>query len=658
MEVSYGIARIIYKNQSRMEGFYDVESMDVDINTGQIVIRGSVLQVEKVRRSIEDISNWFVEAIDIHAQSVNFLETLRDEYARKNMENVFDVYVFMENAPSATLLIFGSESNVDRASEYVRECIQRDRIVPLPWIPQGSLRLWVDREDTENVSIRDGVAVVVPLTAEYGIEHRDDNLAYVEKVLLKYGITFDIFNIKQRVTGVAKPMKDNPVGLLTVAGRVVPKEYRRFIVVDPSTELDRSAFQKYIFRTLLLSTEEAVQVGNTFVLNGRRILQDLPEYLYGVGLDALPMLLTDMGYTVGKVYPSEVSQTPNLDAYRACRYKSIVREGARYFRILDGASENNERERLIDVEFLEEVHVLTKEEIPPVREGATPYSYLKFYHDYLTAMKGSQGIQGSRDVDFGAMKLISIGKNKNVGMLKIGVVSEADTKRVQNKATLYANLCKNIVDVSELVYDVKVEDGSVVVRCTIGKVAEESTGALRTIHAPYLPYYTVRNKMYVRDITEKEVGEFGEVISQLKRDHPATVTSTQYPTHIGMYITRIGDIVFYYSKHTDNVELYDVASRDTLSDLPAPLSEDLSEDDLDMMLVLFKDKNANVLRVVSEGERFYQNPRSITDLTVIPRPKRSRDLLTPNASALKNLLKLEPIIDDYDLTERSVQVQY
>ena len=247
-----------------------------------------------------------------------------------------------------------------------------------------------------------------------------------------------------------------------------------------------------------------------------------------------------------------------------------------------------------------------------------------------------------------------------MGVVKIQA-SQA-SKELINKATLYANLCKNILRavymVGELNFYVSASDSGteVVVNAVLGKAGEEEEVSQKyhDIEAPYLPYYTVRNTLYIRDIRADDVSEFSEVIQQLKRDYVATLKNVPYPSHLGIFITRIADICFYYAN--DDVVMYDLQQKAVISKLPSPLSEDLTQDDLDLMLILFKDKNAGMLRILSETR--YQNILGVTELTVVPRPKRNLALLKANTQALKNLLKLEPMIDDYDLTERSVRTEY
>ena len=655
LEVPYGIAQIIRRNASRIEGYYDLKSLTVNIYTRQVSVKGAAICTENAFKFIQSVSNWFVEAVDVHAQSVNFMETLRDKNIIYNIENVFNVYLFLEDT---TLFMFGEERNVDSASQYMKECIDRDRVVPLPWIPKGALRLVVERGDLEEVGLRDSVAVIAPLTAEYGLQYREDTLRFIETLFNRYGINFEIFNIKQRVTGVAKPMKDNPIGLLTVAGRIVPKEFTRFVVVDVSVELDERTFQKHIFRTLLLSSQEVVQIGNSFVFNGRRTLQELPEYLYGFGLSALPMILADMGTVMGSVYPSDKLSKTTVDggyeAYRACRYQSIVRENARYFKVIGGniseIDDDTENEHMADIEFLEEVVLLTHDTLPVIRDAISPYVCLQFYKEYLEST-------GVRNVS-----LTPIGKTKIKTMGVVKIQASQASKELINKATLYANLCKNILRVvymvGELNFYVSASDSGteVVVNAVLGKAGEEEEVSQKyhDIEAPYLPYYTVRNTLYIRDIRADDVSEFSEVIQQLKRDYVATLKNVPYPSHLGIFITRIADICFYYAN--DDVVMYDLQQKAVISKLPSPLSEDLTQDDLDLMLILFKDKNAGMLRILSETR--YQNILGVTELTVVPRPKRNLALLKANTQALKNLLKLEPMIDDYDLTERSVRTEY
>jgi hypothetical protein len=125
---------------------------------------------------------------------------------------------------------------------------------------------------------------------------------------------------------------------------------------------------------------------------------------------------------------------------------------------------------------------------------------------------------------------------------------------------------------------------------------------------------------------------FGERIEQIREEMPQN-RQLYIPRDIpinNLFITRIGDIAFYLDTKIDNIAIYDIANKKMIDkeELP-PIMDDF---DFNMLIILFKDKNDSLLKLITstENEKFVIDAMNVNKLIVPKLEKMVRIAPTPD----------------------------
>jgi hypothetical protein len=134
----------------------------------------------------------------------------------------------------------------------------------------------------------------------------------------------------------------------------------------------------------------------------------------------------------------------------------------------------------------------------------------------------------------------------------------------------------------------------------------------------FLPYYTIRNKYFIRAITPEMITLFGERIDELRKQLPQN-KQLYLPLHLpknNIFITRIGDVAFYLDTETDDIAIYDISQSKMIDIVELP--QLLKDFDFNMLIVLFKDKNDSILKLITSthSEKFVIVPIDVNRLIV------------------------------------------
>jgi hypothetical protein len=97
-----------------------------------------------------------------------------------------------------------------------------------------------------------------------------------------------------------------------------------------------------------------------------------------------------------------------------------------------------------------------------------------------------------------------------------------------------------------------------------------------------------------------------------------------------LFITRIGNIVFYLDTERDDIAVYDIEKQKMINidELPKLLQDF----DFKMLIVLYKDKNDSILKLITSNEtgKFVIDPLDVNRLIVPKLQKPSSLFSTPN----------------------------
>ena len=160
-----------------------------------------------------------------------------------------------------------------------------------------------------------------------------------------------------------------------------------------------------------------------------------------------------------------------------------------------------------------------------------------------------------------------------------------------------------------------------------------------------LPYYTINHSYYMHDITINDIKDISSTISLLKDTTPVDKRLKVPSLPNRVQITRIGNYILYFNGETDSVDIYDLMLQEITVDKP-----DLFNDvDLNILLIMYKDKNEHLLKLVFPEKKFseFQTLPELRAYTGV----RGSGSYQLNKTIVKTLIELEPPIPDI---ERSI----
>jgi DNA-directed RNA polymerase II subunit RPB2 len=630
IDVEKRIANLIKTNKEIIRGYYNLETLEV---LDDVIINYQDNQYYNIRFSgtqefnnakqfLESISDWITG--NITNLNAAILQTILRR--QKEIERVFSVYLFIQNDE---IIAFGAQTNVDNCIDYIMNSVSVNDLDILPWHPQKSVLLKINKEDLD-IGVRlHNLAVVFPTT----MIHNDINNEIISENVHKLTELFKKYNIRpyfmelhqQEQTTLQIPadidilinksgspiLKPNIIGLFAIAGRIVPPEFKKILVFAPGVKLELEAELERRFVSCLSGFDPVVSLGKMWLFNNRDTLSKLQPYFFGASTDILPIIINSI--KIDSIIQSNkfniVYELPNDMNKRNFILQNLP--SADFFRVVK--SEMKTSYHYNEVDFMQgALPLVIDSEQLTVPDGKNS---IKWIANYLERYLDPASINTTvRTVE------ISRGPNDNFIRRLILAIDQILVKSYSILVTL------NILDAPDKII-VTIKNGSVREYETIDQL---------------LPYYTINHSYYMHDITITDIKETSSKIQTLKESEPMDKTLKIPTIPKCVQITRIGNYILYFNGETDNVDIYDLILQEIVEDKP-----DLFVDiDINLLLIMYKDKNDHLLKLIFSDKKFseFQTLPELRSYTAIRGVVHSQI----NKTVIKTLIGLEPALPDID----------
>jgi len=636
IDVNSMVSYILFNNKQKIEGYFDVSisslrtTRDLNSNFETFTINGNTYNCEGCYEYINDINSWDITIMENMQKEL--IENLIS--IKKTLENHFNVYIAVEKN---SVHIFGNKYNTNLIVEYLDK--SQNELAQLVWTSDRDIHLNIDvlRLDKQR-HFQKFALVFLCRDMNNSIEDEDVNVImqyskYISDIKLQFAnknVNVDTFYIKQSLNNTSMKnvsnyiivnkikdgedeqligkLKTNPIALLKVSNSLISQNYQKLIVINLETTDIRSILVD--FAKHILSTEQALTLINnsTLVVSERAILNSIPDDLYGVDIsdldtfiktsplscsnfmDAIPIIKEN---DTTKVLLGEPKHKLSEMSYHFHKNRSFFNE--EYFNVnFNKKMTYNNSDHMIEIEFNDRTLPIILEKFQfPVFDMSVPNNIIKWVNAYI---------------------LIYNGKLKTEVQQRTITIDDAD------KYEFIIRLLPGIEFILLNEYSIII---SLIYSYDKGKlkITQEDREQI-IIEEPntktFLPYYTIQNKYYIRSITPEMITLFGERIEQIREEMPQN-RQLYIPRDIpinNLFITRIGDIAFYLDTKIDNIAIYDIANKKMIDkeELP-PIMDDF---DFNMLIILFKDKNDSLLKLITstENEKFVIDAMNVNKLIV------------------------------------------
>jgi DNA-directed RNA polymerase II subunit RPB2 len=651
IEVSQILNDIIINNKQLLEGHFDIsiEHKNPTIIKSDIwhniYINGTKSNRDKFEEYIDSLSNFKIDSIDdVNEELISELSKIKS-----NVENHFNVYF---EVLGNSVRVFGDVQNVALLREFLDN--SQNRLPVIPWINMRQLSLKINVGDLFNDVVIEPIAVVLvtrdPLN-EMGKKYLSsgyikDIKDQLSRTFKKRNITFTITFVKQSTKTtmrnipeqiIVKDRKDAPelfqnlktneLAMLKFANRIIPSEFKNIFAID-IYNWDVYSFDSEFDRLLYRLDKQITLINNCclFVKN-RNLLEAIPDHLYGVSLTEY-VNSVEISTIISNKFCSYEKIDIKADLATISDMEKLFiknRKFPNYDFFSIKSSELVNGIELFEIDFNEKTHpmILTSDKYPKVdlKTNRTDWviEYIKTYYPEIKYKISKNNI------------IISLDS-------KVDITAGLDViSCVRRLVPAIEFILSNILGVpTRCIMNETDTDLIVTVLSSEPIILEEEVNIL--------PYYKIANKYYIRNITPDVIDKFSKTIGELKDKHPQT-RGLIYPETKNIYITRIGDILFYYHSSDDIIVIYDLNISQFIDKIPS--SMDIL--DLDLMLVLWKNNNNSSIKLVI-GEpvatinQLNINRLSVPDLSKITPIQKSAT--KPIDKYTMTLLSMEPEIAD------------
>jgi len=623
------VSKIIKKNANIIKGFFNLENLEVSdltisINGNQYnSIQISGTGFEKTQQFIEDFSDWITARIN----NLNSAIVLQATTRQKEIEKIYDIYLLIEGNE---IIIFGRNQNVDECVDFFTTGAAINQLADLPWAPKRQLTLQISKDDFESGVNLNDLAVVFPTVSG---EKRDEiihqNIKNLMHIFSKYNVSPHFMEIRQQaITACAVPQalqdvfanKDqkrfhqNVLGLFAVAGRIVPPQYKKILLVEPGFILNLDPHLEGRFISGLSGFDQIIQMGHFWLFNERNLLNKIPPYFFGANVE-------NMSTIFGEQQPIKIDRDIQGNKFKTVfelpndiQTKDVILSNlpsAPFFQITNQATSPDYD--VIEVDFTEAALPLVPDakNLPKLQQDKV-FDWISFYFGIYF---------GSESVNLIKNKIeIASGNYKFVNRLRAAV-----------EQLLFTN------------YNVEV-------RIVVSESDEKQFLIIkkgeRNQYSPIdqiLPYYTIRHQFYMHDITMTDLNQISDEIKKLKERLPINKRLRVPSMPDRVQILRIGNAVVYYNGKTDDVDIYDLEDNRFLDDLP----EILADIDIRVLLIMYKDKHNYLLKMVFPSSK--EPSFALRNLPKIGSFIGQKGKIAPlNSTVVKSLLSLESPLPNFE----------
>lgn len=635
IDVNSFVSYILEQNKQKIETHYDVSlnslkvARDLNSNLETYKINGNSHNCGDCYEYLNDLNSWKITTIDsLQKELIDNLNIIKN-----NVENHFNVYLGIEKN---NVYIFGNNTNTNLVVEYLDQ--SQNELAQIPWLTEQEIRLNIDVIKLDKNRHYQKFALVL-LCRDVDKKIVDENSSemakndrFITNITQQFAdknVNVDTFYIKQSLdtsmknisrfiivnnnkdgedTPLIGKLKTNPIGLLKASNSLISQSYDRLIVVNLETIHITNILGD--FAKHILSIEQPITVINssTMVISNRALLNSLPDDLYGVNITELDVFnkLSNLLFNnfievdhiikendTTKVLLGKPQNKLSEISYDFHKNRSFFNE--EYFNVnFNKRMTYRNNVSIIEIDFNERtLPIILETSQFPVLDMTIPSNIIKWvsaylltYYDTLKIEEQQRGITIANDDKFESIIRLLPG--------------------IEFILLSYYSL------IVSLTY--KYENGKL-------KITQEDKEPLILEELKiktFLPYYTIKNKYYIRTITPEMITLFGQRIEQIRKEMPQN-KQLFIPANIpsnNLFITRIGNIAYYLDTDRDDIAIYDIEKQNMINidELPKPM-EDF---DFNMLIVLYKDKNDSILKLISSTDsgKFAVDPMDVNRLIV------------------------------------------
>jgi DNA-directed RNA polymerase II subunit RPB2 len=647
IDVNSIVSYILEKNKQKIEGYFDVTlsplklARDVNSNFETYKINGNSHNCSECYEFINDLNSWETAIInDMQKELIDDIKIIKNK-----LENHFNVYLAIDKN---NIHIFGKSSNINIISEYLDK--SQNQLAKIAWLNEQEITLKIDvlKLDKHRNYQRYGLVLLTRDMDKKLIEEERSEISKNDKFIsdittqfAKKNVIIETFYIKQSLDTSMKnispyiivsnnkdgedipvigKLKTNSIGLLKATNNLISQNYNKLIVINLETNDIVSILGD--FAKHILSIEQSITLINNsaLIISNRGLLNSLPDDLYGVDISELDTFIHLTPFSCNnfmevnriskendttKVLLGKPQNKLSEISYHFHKNRSFINED--YFNVnLNKKMAYNNTIQIIEIDFNEKTLpiILENSQFPLLDMSIAPNiikwisAYLQTYYSKLTIEEQQRSIT-----------IANIDKYDSIIRLLPGIefILKNEYSIVISLSYIYENAKLKIIQ-------------------------EDKEPLIIETGKTFLPYYTIQNKYYVRTITPEMIALFGQRIEQLRKEIPQNkqlFIPASVPKN-NLFITRIGNIVFYLDTERDDIAVYDIEKQKMINidELPKLLQDF----DFKMLIVLYKDKNDSILKLITSNEtgKFVIDPLDVNRLIVPKLQKPSSLFSTPN----------------------------
>jgi len=624
IDVEKRVADLILKNKEIIQGYFNLDTLRVN---GLINHNGNkyyTIQLSgttdflKAKKYLENISDWITANINNISES--FIKQVQQK--SNEIEKYFYVYIIIKND---NIIIFGDNKNVDKCIEYITESYNGNYLDILPPYNNRQIRLVITEDDLQIGVHLDNLAIIFPTFN--GIENTvNHNKNVLQQLFNPYNVNPLILELHQKdITTLERIpsdivdkqlndevyLKQNMLCLFSIAGRLVSPKYNKILIIEPGTQLqlDKSLEQRLI--SVLSDFTPIIQMGKMILFNQRDVLMNIPPYFFGANSEILKTILHQT-IPIDKLINNEqfniIQSITNQVLDKDLLLEQLPRSN--FFKVINQI-DYDDNTKFIEIDFTIGALplVLSDEKLPTKEPNSLEWisEYIsKYIGDNKLSVIGNT-IEISNDIDIDFMKRL-IKALEQILLKKYGIVMNIKVFVAENK--------------------IKIQSV---------QIDEKETESI----SPILPYYTIEHKYYVHDISITDLEKIKKLVNKLKETIPEDKTLRPISLSDRVQIIRIGNYVLYYNGIEDNINIYSLSDSNFILKKP----EIFENIDLNLLLIMYKDKNESLLKIVFPDK----SRLNFTNFTKLKKyiGVKGTETTKLNRSVVKTLTGLEPPFTEY-----------
>jgi DNA-directed RNA polymerase II subunit RPB2 len=663
------VAHIIHTNKHKIEGYFDVSinslkcNKDLKSTFETFTINGNNENCNKCYTYIDDLNTWEITIINnVNKELIDNLLNIKHI-----VESNFNIYIMVDKY---NVHIFGNNINTELFTEYIDN--SQNELPQIPWINVRDMTLDIDVLQLDNYRHFQKCALVF-LCRDIDNKIIDEDISafterskFISEIISQLStknVDTDVFYFKQSLDTSMKSisryivvnknkdgedeklfgkLKSNPIALLKAANNLISSNYDKLVVFNLNTTHIIEIFND--FAKNIISVEQGLTIinRNTLIVSNRAMLNSLPDDLYGIDildldnftnvsslscsnfLNAKYILKTN-DITLVNRSGSNSGDKMSEFVYRYHKNRAFFNED--YFNVkihkqmlIDNNSE------FFEIDFNDRtLPIILENDQYPVYDMSIPTNITKWINAYLLKYYDKLQFQ----IQSNSMDTANLDNYDAIIRLLPGIEFI-----LMNE---YAIIISLIHIYAEAKLTITVEYKEPII------IEENKT---------FLPYYTIRHKYYIRSITpemkkmfEQRIKEISKEITKNKELH----ISSNIPNH-NLYIRRIGNFALYLDTITDDIAIYDIALQQmiTIDDLSTPLHDF----DFNMLIILFKNENDSILKLISfnDTSKLTIDPMDINKL-IVPNLEKFISMAPVRSKTIDRFtqqsLLYEPVFNEY-----------